>query len=279
MRHESDVQLADPKPLSGKKMLVIGGSRGIAAAIACRAVELGARIVVHYSSKSDAAVSVTDVADNVLKCYAPFGVKPELIDIDLTTRGGGDEVVQRAQEMIGGVDTLLLSASIQVERPLTDQSADEIDAQIDLNLRANITMLQRVLPQMVANGYGRVLSIGSVQELAPSPRMPVYAMTKSAMKTLIECLALQYANTGITLNTLSPGLIETPRNARFRTDQKLWDEIQANANPMGRSGQVEELVPSAIHFLSPDSSFITGATLYAAGGSHIPSADGLRRRP
>ena len=279
MRHESDVQLADPKPLAGKKMLVIGGSRGIAAAIACRAVELGARIVVHYSSKSDAAVSVTDVADNVLKCYAPFGVKPELIDIDLTTRGGGDEVVQRAQEMIGGVDTLLLSASIQVERPLTDQSADEIDAQIDLNLRANITMLQRVLPQMVANGYGRVLSIGSVQELAPSPRMPVYAMTKSAMKTLIECLALQYANTGITLNTLSPGLIETPRNARFRTDQKLWDEIQANANPMGRSGQVEELVPSAIHFLSPDSSFITGATLYAAGGSHIPSADGLRRRP
>ena len=279
MRHESDVQLADPKPLFGKKMLVIGGSRGIASAIACRAVELGARIVVHYSSKSDAAVSVTDVADNVLKCYAPFGVKPELIDIDLTTRGGGDEVVQRAQEMIGGVDTLLLSASIQVERPLTDQSADEIDAQFDLNLRANITMLQRVLPQMVANGYGRVLSIGSVQELAPSPRMPVYAMTKSAMKTLIECLALQYANTGITLNTLSPGLIETPRNARFRTDQKLWDDIQANANPMGRSGQVEELVPSAIHFLSPDSSFITGATLYAAGGSHIPSADGLRRRP
>ena len=259
--------------LEGSRLLVTGGSRGIAAAIALRAAELGARVAVNHCSEIDRLSGHPGAGAELAGSMNKVGATAVSIDMNLLDDDAGHAVVREARNAFGGIDCLVLSASIQVEKPFDRQTRDDLDRQFNLNLRANIAILQAALPEMVTNRYGRVLSIGSVQERAPSAAMPIYTVTKSAMKALVECLALEYASSGVTLNTLSPGLIATDRNVRYRTDASTWDLIQHRANPMGRAGMPAELVPSAIHLLSPDSAFITGATLYATGGAHIQSAE------
>jgi NAD(P)-dependent dehydrogenase (short-subunit alcohol dehydrogenase family) len=139
---------------------------------------------------------------------------------------------------------------------------------------------------MAEAGFGRVLAIGSVQETVPSPNMPIYAMTKAAMANLFSNIAREYAPQGVTFNTLSPGLIETDRNTAKRDDPKRWVTIQQGANPMSRAGTPSETSPSAVHLLSEQASFITGANLVVSGGAHLGRAnpadsvrDPIPRRP
>ena len=259
--------------LEGARVLVTGGSRGIAAAIALRAAESGAHVAINHCAEADRLAGHSGAGEGLIGAMNEFGGRAVSIDMNLLGTEAGLALVRKARRALGGIDCLVLSASVQVEKPFVEQTRDDLDQQLLLNLRANIAILQAALPGMAANRYGRVLSIGSVQELAPSVRMPVYTMTKAAMRSLIEGLALEYAPHGVTLNTLSPGLIATDRNERHRADAANWEAIQSRANPMGRAGVPEELVPSAILLLSPESAFITGATLYATGGAHIQDSD------
>ncbi|MDE2913819.1 MAG: SDR family NAD(P)-dependent oxidoreductase [Paracoccaceae bacterium] len=259
--------------LEGARVLVTGGSRGIAAAIALSAAASGAHVAMNHCSEADRLAGHSGAGERLIGKMKEIGGRAVSIDMNLSGNDAGRTVVRKARRALGGIDCLVLSASIQVEKPFVEQTRDDLDQQLLLNLRANIAILQATLPGMAANRYGRVLSIGSVQEVAPSVQMPVYTMTKAAMKALIEGLALEYAPQGVTLNTLSPGLIATDRNERHRADAANWESIQNRANPMGRAGMPAELVPSAILLLSPESAFITGATLYATGGAHIQNSD------
>jgi NAD(P)-dependent dehydrogenase (short-subunit alcohol dehydrogenase family) len=118
--------------------------------------------------------------------------------------------------------------------------------------------------------YGRIVTIGSVQEIAPSPEMPVYAATKAAQANLVRNLAVQFAPHGVTINDLAPGLVETDRNAFRRRDPAEWASSVRVANPMGRAGMPEEIAGAALYLCSDAASFVTGATLYVTGGAHIP---------
>ena len=259
--------------LDGARVLVTGGSRGIAAAIALGAAASGAHVAINHCPEADRLAGQSGAGERLVGTMNEIGGRAVSIDMNLLGNDAGRAVVRKARRVLGRIDCLVLSASIQVEKPFVEQTHDDLDRQLLLNLRANIAILQETLPGMAANRYGRVLSIGSVQELAPSVQMPVYTMTKAALKALIEGLALEYAPQGVTLNTLSPGLIATDRNERHRADAENWESIQNRANPMGRAGLPAELVPSAILLLSPESAFITGATLYATGGAHIQNSD------
>src|SRR5205823_846170 len=125
---------------------------------------------------------------------------------------------------------------------------DDVAGQIQLNIVANIDVLQGILPSMREMRWGRVIAIGSVQELAPSAEMPVYSMTKAAQENLVRNLALQNAPYGITVNNVSPGLIETDRNAFRREDMAVWKAACERANPMRRAGQPKDIA-GAVLFL------------------------------
>ena len=232
--------------LEGARVLVTGGSRGIAAAIAARAAASGAHVAINHCSEADRLAGHSGAGERLIGTINEFGGRAVSIDMNLLGNDAGRTVVRKARRALGGIDCLVLSASIQVEKPFVEQTHDDLDQQLLLNLRANIAILQATLPGMAANRYGRVLSIGSVQELAPSVRMPVYTMTKAALKALIEGLALEYAPQGVTLNTLSPGLIATDRNERHRADAANWESIQNRANPMGRAGVPYPLPTNAV---------------------------------
>lgn len=118
-------------------------------------------------------------------------------------------------------------------------------------------------------GWGRILTIGSINQTRPEPTLAIYAALKSALHNLGINLARQLAPHGVTVNNLSPGLVATARNTWRRVDAGQWQTIERNANPMGRAGRPEEMAGAALLLCSDAGSFITGADLQATGGAHL----------
>jgi len=257
---------------TGRRALITGGSRGIAGCIAREFARNGAAIAINYSAAADDRAGVPQAAMRLVDETRSSGGVAHAIEADLLTPGSATALVSRAAELLGAIDILVLSASIQVHKDFLDMDDADVAAQFQINLVSNIQILQRVIPAMRAEGWGRIITLGSVQEVAPSAEMPIYAMTKAAQENLVRNLAVQNAPYGITVNNVAPGLVMTDRNAFRRRDMNAWDELAANANPLGRAGLPED-VSGAVLFLASDSAaFVTGATLFATGGAHIPWA-------
>lgn len=252
-----------------RTILVTGGSRGIAAEIVRALVQGGARVSFSYALEHDEKAGFKDAAHNLVQSLSGAPGKAVALELDMGLPDAGRTLAAMASDALGPIDGLVLSASAQINKPIEKQTTEEIELQYRVNLTSNIELLNALLPPMGKRGFGRVLSIGSVQEIMPEARAPVYAMTKAALLNLVTGLAQQYAASGVTLNTLSPGLVATDRNAARREDPALWADIEKNANPMGRAALPEELTASALHLLSREASFVTGATLYASGGAHL----------
>tara|TARA_B110001450_G_scaffold253323_1_gene276558 strand:- start:5466 stop:6335 length:870 start_codon:yes stop_codon:yes gene_type:complete len=264
----------DPKPaFAGRTILITGGTRGIAAQIALDLVAQGASVCVSHSEKHDAQAGFAGSAKTFVEGINAQGGHAVAIDQDMGTPDAGTALAQKAIALCGAIDSLVLSASIQIEKPLAQQTNADIELQYRINLTSNIELLNAFLPAMAEADFGRVLAIGSVQETVPSPNMPIYAMTKAAMANLFSNIAREYAPQGVTFNTLSPGLIETDRNTAKRDDPERWAAMQHGANPMSRAGTPSETSPSAIHLLSEQASFITGANLVVSGGAHLGRAN------
>lgn len=183
--------------------------------------------------------------------------------------GEGSRTVVESQNALGGIDVLVVCASIQCRTPFLEITPAEIDRQMKINFNATIELLQAAVPGMKERGWGRILTIGSINETRPEPELAVYAALKMAQHNLCINLARQYAPFGITVNNLSPGLIATERNRWRRGDAEAWDLVQRRFSPMGRAGTPEEMAGAALLLCSDAGSFITGADLRATGGGHL----------
>jgi NAD(P)-dependent dehydrogenase (short-subunit alcohol dehydrogenase family) len=244
--------------LTGRTALVTGSSRGIGAAIALGLAGAGARVLVHGSRPGAAA-------DTLGRLRAAGGTGAE-IDGDLARPGAGRDLIARAEAM-GPVDILVINASAQVNATLADLAADDLALQIDVNLRATLDMLQAVLPRMAARGWGRVVSVGSINQQRPKSIVTAYAATKAAQHNIIQSQARHYARHGVLLNTLAPGLVDTDRNADRRdADPDAWADYVRNLNWMGRAARPEEMVGAAIFLASDACSFMTGESVVLSGG-------------
>ena len=106
-------------------------------------------------------------------------------------------------EVMGGCDILVISASLQVHKPLLDMPTADTERQLRLNILTTVDLLQALVPAMQANRRGRILAIGSVPQAAPSPEMPIYAATKAAGASIVKTLAIDLAPYGVTINSLA----------------------------------------------------------------------------
>ena len=123
---------------------------------------------------------------------------------------------------------------------------------------------------MKERGWGRVLTIGSVNQVRPDPELAIYAALKSAQYNLCINLAKQYAPFNVMINNLSPGLVATERNRWRRQDAEEWRSIQSAATGgIGRAAQPDEMVGAALLLCSDAASYITGIDLMVTGGSHL----------
>ncbi len=245
--------------LTGRTALVTGASRGIGAAIAKGLAGAGAHVFAHGQSETSAADTVQVIAEQGGSADVVFG--------DLSKPATGHDLIETCEAKAGQLDILVINASAQVNADLADLSEQDLSFQIDVNLRSTIDMLRSALPLMAARGWGRIVSIGSINQSGPKPIVTAYAATKAAQHNLIQSQARAYARTGVTLNTLSPGLIDTDRNAARKSgDPEGWTSYLETANWMGRAGTPEEMVGAALFLASDASSFMTGEVLTLSGG-------------
>ena len=164
----------------------------------------------------------------------PTGVEAFAIAGDLSVDGAIFDVFDRAVSTLGRVDILVSNANIQIPCAFDEVTAEQIDLQCRMNYRVPIQLLQRALPPMAERGWGRVLTIGSVQQAAPMIELAVYAGLKSAQYNLVVNLSREYEKSGVTINNLAPGLIDTDRNRFLRRTEAEWQATIERASPMGR---------------------------------------------
>jgi glucose 1-dehydrogenase len=150
-------------------------------------------------------------------------------------------------------------------------TGDEMQRQFDINFRATVELLQAALPPMKQQGWGRILTIGSINQVRPEPQLAIYAALKSAQFNLCVNLARQYAPFNVMINNLSPGLVATERNRWRRQDGNAWRNIEAKVGaPIGRAAEPDEMVGAAILLCSDAASYIAGTDLMVTAGGHLP---------
>jgi NAD(P)-dependent dehydrogenase (short-subunit alcohol dehydrogenase family) len=255
--------------LSGRRALVTGAASGIGYAIARALADAGAELALHTARNLDAVAGYERSANDLAAEICQRGQRAIVIDADLSLPRAAREVATQACETLGYVDVLVVCASVQQRQPFSSIDAHQIEAELTTNFRSTIDLIQGVLPGMLEQSWGRVLAIGSINQLRPEPELATYAALKAAQHNLIVNLARAHASSGVTFNTLSPGLIETERNRWRRDNPTEWLQITQAANPMQRAGKPAEVVGAALLLCSPASSFITGIDLQVCGGGQL----------
>jgi NAD(P)-dependent dehydrogenase (short-subunit alcohol dehydrogenase family) len=259
--------------MSGRRALVTGGSLSIGREIALAFAEAGADVAIHHSRQADMAFGRPDAAEETVVALQGCGVRSLAVEADFARPKEATRCVEVARQALGGLDVLVVCASILYRTPFEEITDEQIDRQIQINFRATIELLRAALPHMKLNGFGRVLTIGSVNQTTPESVLSVYSALKSAQHNLAINLAREYAPFGITINNLSPGLIATERNKGRREDAAAWQAIEQTCSPMRRAGRPDEMAGAALLLCSDAGSYITGADLQATGGRHLAWSD------
>lgn len=255
--------------MEGRKALVTGGSLSIGREIVLAFAEAGADVAIHYAEPADAAFGRPGAAQETVAAVEARGRKGVALEADFARSGEATRCTVEARRALGGLDVLVICASIQYRTPFEEITDDQIEQQIRVNFGATIELFKAALPEMRRAGFGRVLTIGSVNQVAPESALSVYSALKSAQNNLVINLAREYAPHGITINNLSPGLIVTERNRWRREDAEAWRRIETASSPMRRAGNPSEMAGAALLLCSGAGSFITGADLQATGGRHL----------
>ena len=247
--------------LEGRTALVTGARREIGRAISLTLAGAGARLAVHHAGTAEEARD----AAAVVAAITGAGGKARAFGQDFVADDAGAHLAA-AVTAWSAVDILVLNASIELPEDWRGVSREHFDRQIAVNLRATLELLQALVPPMADRGWGRVLTIGSIQQIMPHPAMLVYAGTKAAQQTWALGLARQYSGNGVTVNNLAPGAILTARN---RTQMATEGETIVKSVPAGRLGTPDDLTGAALLLCSEAGRYITGANLFVDGGRHI----------
>lgn len=236
-----------------KTALVTGSTQGIGKAIAERLVKNGFKVIVHCSSDMEKAERIkTEIG-------AYKSIIGDLSDMRL---------VAEMREKTGAVDVLVLNASVQYKQKWLDIGDSEIEKQLSVNVVSTLKLMQAYYPEMKKNGFGRIITIGSVNQHRQHPELSFYAATKCAVMSLVKNVAKEVAPFGITVNNVFPGAIATPRNANVYNDEAARKKVEA-AIPVGRFGTPEECAGIVAFLASDDSAYITGADIRVDGGMSL----------
>ena len=179
-------------------------------------------------------------------------------------------IVEALAERIKNADAgiLVLNASVQSYGHVEDFDDAEFDRMVRTNLRSSFRLVRAFAPAMAARGWGRIVSVGSVNQAHPAPRLAVYAATKAAQKALMLTAAKEWAPRGVTVNTVTPGVIATDRNAKVLSDPAFADPLRESI-PAKRFGTAEDCAGIVLALCSDACSYVTGADILVDGGMSL----------
>jgi NAD(P)-dependent dehydrogenase (short-subunit alcohol dehydrogenase family) len=247
--------------LAGRRALVTGSSQGIGRAIALAFAECGADVMVHCAR--DVAK-----AEAVRQAIEACGVRSGITVADLANPEAAQQLHAETEAALGTVDILVLNASVQIRKAWQEITLDEYRRQLDVNFGACLWLIQKFAPAMQRAKWGRILTIGSVQQARPHPEMLVYSATKAALANLVRSLAPQLARDGVTINNLAPGAIATGRNAEVLADEAYLRKVLAKI-PLGYVGESHDCAGLAVILCSEAGRYITGQNVFVDGGMSL----------
>lgn len=247
------------KKLEGKVAVVTGASKGIGAAIAQHLAAEGAAVVVNYSSSKDGA-------DRVVRDITAKGGKAIAVQANIAKEADIRRLFAEASKAFGPLDILINNAGIYEFAPLEDVTAAHFHKMFDLNVLGLILASQEAVKHFRPGG-GSIVNVSSVAATSAPPTTSVYSATKAAVDAVTRSLAKELGPRNIRVNSINPGMVETEGvRAAGIADSDFRKQIESQT-PLGRIGQPQDIAPVAVFLASADSGWITGETLYVAGGN------------
>lgn len=238
-------------------VLVSGASRGIGRALAEGFAERGARVTI--SGREQATIERTaeelSTSDTLVRPVVCDISKPDDIQ----------RLVQTVLDEEGRIDTLLNVAGVNKRKRVETFTVDEYDFILDVNLKGTFLLAQEVGRHMIERGSGAQINIDSLNTYAPLKGVLPYAMSKAGMSMMTRGMAMEWGGHGVRVNALAPGFILTDMTQKLWSDPTMQEWGFKNT-PLGRLGEVEDMVGTALFLASKASAFMTGQVLYVDGG-------------
>ncbi|MBU3759134.1 MAG: SDR family oxidoreductase [Candidatus Omnitrophica bacterium] len=246
------------RPLAGKNALITGASRGIGRAIALELAAAGANIAVNYVRDEDAAKKTASELESL-------GVRTLIYQANVGDPQALAPLADAAVQAFGGIDILVHNAAMGAFKPVHKLKANQWDLSMDINAKAFLLLVQKVLPSMESRGGGSVVALSSLGAGQFIPNYGAIGISKAALESLVRYLAVELCGRKIRVNAVSGGLVETDALKFFPEYNSFKDEV-IRRTPAGRIARPEDLARVVKFLVSPESEWIVGQTLIADGG-------------
>lgn len=244
--------------LDGKVAIVVGGTTGIGQAIALGMVREGAKVIPTSRTLSKCEQTVEKIKE--------MGAQSLLIATDITDVDQVETLVTKVVEQFGKVDVLVNSAGATLRKSSVDITESEWNEVIDVNLKGTFLTCQKVGRVMLAQGSGSIINIASIASFVAYPEVAPYCASKGGVLLLTRALAIEWAKRGVRVNGIAPGDFITPLTETLLakgTERRRRVEARI---PIGRLGQLDELIGAAVYLASDTSQYVTGETIVVDGG-------------
>ena len=242
-----------------RNALVTGASKGIGRGIALRLAEMGANVAVNYNSSPEAAAEVVAEVKNA-------GVESFTVQADVSDLEQVKAMMDRVQDEWGHVDILVNNAGIIDDGLLVRMSDDSWERVIDTNLNGTFYCTRAALRTMLRRRWGRIINIGSVVGLRGNPGQTNYTASKAGIIGFTKALAKEVATRNITVNTVTPGYLETETTAVLTDEQKAY---WLSVIPQGHFGEVDDIAHLVAFLASDKAKYITGQAISVDGGMAV----------
>jgi 3-oxoacyl-[acyl-carrier protein] reductase len=242
--------------LLDKKALVSGSSRGIGAAIAARLAADGATVVVHYGSEREGAQKVHEA-------IVGAGGQSAVVQADLATPEGPQQMVDRATALVGELDILVNNAGIFARGPIAEYDAAAIDRVFAINVRG-LLLATKAFVGATHTKHGRIVNIGSVAARSPAAGYAVYASSKAALAAITRSHAAELGARGFTVNAIAPGATLTDMGASAFSPEFQAAIVRGTA--LGRFGDPADIAKAVALLCGDDAKWITAQVIEVDGG-------------
>lgn len=253
--------------LLGRRALVTGANSGIGRAMALGLARQGADVAAHGHGDRSGLKAVCAEIDALGRAAQGF-------EADFLDPAAPAALVEAVTREFGPVDILIANAAIEHRTPWQDMTGDHLMRHVTANFASLLALCRGLVPAMAARGWGRVVATGSVMAARPRAETVAYAAVKAAQLTAVRAIARDVAGRGVTMNVISPGAIETERNAGRYADASFRRAVAAKI-PAGRPGRPEDCVGPAIFLCSNEAAYLTGVDIPVDGGWTIGDAPGV----